>query len=121
MGRTKLDNIELPDAESGQRSHKTLTTITDENGEEHDILRDNMPFGAPGGGLYGTYFIGYANRLWVTRTMLERMFLGEPPGRHDRILDVSTATTGTVFFAPSATMLADLPSLRTAREPARTA
>jgi porphyrinogen peroxidase len=110
VGRTKVDNVELPDAGSGQRSHKTLATVTDDDGAEHDILRDNMPFGAPGSGVYGTYFIGYAGRLWVIRRMLERMFLGDPPGRHDRILDVSTATTGTVFFAPSATMLAALPA-----------
>ena len=48
IGRTKLDNVELDDAPSGQQaSHKTLSTIEDENGVEHDILRDNMPFGSP--------------------------------------------------------------------------
>jgi putative iron-dependent peroxidase len=36
------------------------------------------------------------------------MFLGDPLGLYDRILDVSTATTGTLFFAPSAEMLAGL-------------
>ncbi|KAF3392581.1 putative deferrochelatase/peroxidase YfeX [Penicillium rolfsii] len=110
IGRTKIDNVELDDAESGQRSHKTLNTIEDENGNEHDILRDNMPFGSPSSGEFGTYFIGYTRRLWVIEKMLERMFVGHPPGLHDRILDFSTPLTGTTFFAPSASLLASLDS-----------
>ena len=110
IGRTKLDNIELDDAASGQRSHKTLTTIEDENGDEHDILRDNMPFGSPGSGEFGTYFIGYSRRLWVIERMLQRMFIGDPPGLHDRLLDFSKPLTGTTFFALSASLLASLDS-----------
>ncbi|MEY9953918.1 Dyp-type peroxidase [Leifsonia sp. EB34] len=108
IGRTKVENIELPDVEHGQKAHKTLSTITDENGVEHDILRDNMPFGRPGHGEYGTYFIGYSRELWVIERMLERMFVGDPPGSHDRILDFSTATTGTTFFAPTRSFLEGL-------------
>ena len=107
IGRRKIDNLELPDAASGQKSHKTLNTIEDDAGE-HDILRDNMPFGRPGSAEFGTYFIGYTRHLWVIEKMLERMFLGDPPGLHDRILDFSTPHTGTTFFAPSATLLAGL-------------
>ncbi|KAJ5132047.1 hypothetical protein N7448_006205 [Penicillium atrosanguineum] len=110
IGRTKIDNVELDDAESGQRSHKTLTTIEDDQGNEHDILRDNMPFGSPGSGEFGTYFIGYTRRLWVIEKMMERMFVGEPPGLHDRILDFSKPLTGVTFFAPSASFLASLDS-----------
>lgn len=111
IGRTKLDNTELDDAESGQRSHKTLATIEDEHGQEHDILRDNMPFGSAASGEYGTYFIGYSKHLWVTEKMLERMFKGDPPGKHDRILDYSTPVTGSTFFAPSTALLADLENI----------
>ncbi|WP_296192478.1 Dyp-type peroxidase [uncultured Microbacterium sp.] len=108
IGRRKLDNVELDDATGdAQKSHKTLNTITDAEGE-HDIVRDNMPFGRPGHGEFGTYFIGYSRHLWVTERMLERMFIGDPPGKHDRILDFSTPQTGTTFFAPSATFLAAL-------------
>lgn len=67
-----------------------------------------MPFGSPGSGEFGTYFIGYSRRLWVVEKMLQRMFVGVPEGMHDRILDYSTATTGSVFFAPSASLLAGL-------------
>lgn len=109
IGRTKLDNIELDDAEDGQQqSHKTLNTVEDDDGNELSILRDNMPFGSPGSREFGTYFIGYTRRLWVVEKMLEKMFVGDPPGLHDRLLDFSTPLTGTTFFAPSASTLASL-------------
>jgi putative iron-dependent peroxidase len=108
IGRTKPDNVELDDATEGQKSHKTLATIVDDAGVEHDILRDNMPFGSPGSGVFGTYFIGYSRHLWVIEQMLDRMFVGDPPGLHDRLLDFSTALTGSTFFAPSADLLAGL-------------
>ena len=107
IGRTKSDNVELADDAFPRKPHKTLATI-ERDGEEFDILRDNMPFGRAGQGEFGTYFIGYSGRLWVTETMLQRMFLGDPPGDYDRILDFSTATTGGTFFAPSSSTLARL-------------
>ena len=108
IGRTKIDNIELDDApEDQQQSHKSLATIQ-KDGEEFDILRDNMPFGSPGSGEYGTYFIGYSRRLWVIEMMLERMFVGVPEGIHDRILDYSRAVTGCTFFVPSVDVLESL-------------
>ena len=114
IGRTKLDNIELDDDAWAQKTHKTLATIVDEQGVEHDILRDNMPFGRPGQQEFGTYFIGYSRRLWVTEHMLQRLFIGVPPGQYDRLLDFSTAQTGCTFFAPTRRMLGDLPQLATA-------
>jgi putative iron-dependent peroxidase len=44
----------------------------------------------------------------VIEKMLQRMFIGEPAGAYDRLLDFSVATTGTTFFAPSRTTLARL-------------
>lgn len=111
IGRTKLDNIELDDAAAGtQQAHKSLATVEDENGVEHDIVRDNMPFGSPGADEFGTYFIGYSKNLWVIEKMLQRMFIGEPEGLHDRILDYSKAVTGSTFFAPPASLLESLDS-----------
>ena len=103
IGRTKADNVELED--KGQESHKTLTTIVDAEGTEHDILRDNMPFGSLGREEFGTYFIGYTRNLWVIEKMLANMFEGVSAARYDRILDFSTPMTGTTFFAPSYSML----------------
>lgn len=109
IGRTKLDNQELDDAGAAeQKSHKTLNTITDPRGQEYEILRDNMPFGSPAAGEFGTYFIAYSANLWVVEEMLQRMFIGNPPGKHDRILDFSVPMTGNVFFCPAAEVLASL-------------
>jgi porphyrinogen peroxidase len=109
IGRTKLENIELPDDLKPANSHVALNTITDADGTERQIVRDNMPFGSVGRGEFGTYFIGYASTPTVIELMLEHMFVGSPPGNYDRILDFSTAVTGSLFFVPSATVLDDLP------------
>ena len=109
IGRTKLDDIELDDATKPANSHVALTTIEDDDGEERQILRANMPFGSFGADEFGTYFIGYAATPDVTEEMLRNMFLGNPPGNYDRILDFSTAVTGSLFFCPSSEMLEDLP------------
>ena len=111
IGRTKQTNIELDDAVKPADSHVALTTITDPDGTERQILRDNMPFGSVGRGEFGTYFIGYARTPAVIEEMLERMFIGDPPGNHDRILDFSVAVTGMAFFVPTADFLDDLPGL----------
>ena len=107
IGRTKLSDIELDDSVKPTSAHNALTTIV-VNGEEVDIVRDNMPFGAVGTGEYGTYFIGYARSSATTEQMLRNMFIGSPPGNYDRILDFSTAVTGSLFFVPSQTLLDSL-------------
>ena len=109
IGRTKLSDIELPDDVKPADSHVALNTITDPDGEQRQIVRENMPFGSLGKGESGTYFIGYAATPSVTEQMLSNMFLGNPPGNHDRILDFSTAVTGGLFFVPAADFLDDLP------------
>ena len=88
-----------------------LNTIIEPDGTQRQILRENMPFGSLGAGEFGTYFIGYAATPSVTELMLQRMFLGDPPGNYDRILDFSTAVTGTLFFVPTADFLDDPPAL----------
>jgi putative iron-dependent peroxidase len=37
------------------------------------------------------------------------MFIGDPPGNTDRILDFSTALTGSMFFTPTVDFLDDPP------------
>lgn len=109
FGRTKLDDVEIPDDLKKPNSHVALNTIVDDEGNEHDIMRFNMPFGNVGAQEFGTYYIGYAKDPGVTEEMLRNMFLGKPAGNTDRILDFSTALTGTLFFTPSASFLDDLP------------
>ncbi|WP_426413236.1 Dyp-type peroxidase [Bradyrhizobium ganzhouense] len=104
IGRHKLSNIEQDDSAKAPYAHNVLTTVI-ENGEQLEIVRDNMPFGEVGKGEFGTYFIGYARSPRRIEQMLENMFIGRPPGNYDRLLDFSRAVTGTLFFVPSATFL----------------
>jgi len=104
IGREKLSDIELDDTVKPTNAHNALTVI-EENGKEIKILRDNMPFGRPGHGEFGTYFIGYSRSPRTIEQMLENMFVGRPAGNYDRILDFSTAVTGNLFFVPTASFL----------------
>ena len=105
IGRSKENDIEMSDDVKPANSHIALANIEGENGEELKIVRDNMPFGSPSRGEFGTYFISYANTFSTTKKMLTNMFVGNPPGNYDRILDFSTAVTGTLFFVPTRNML----------------
>jgi putative iron-dependent peroxidase len=109
IGRRKLSNVELSDEAKPHNSHVALNTIVEADGTQRQILRDNMAFGTIGQGELGTYFIGYAATPSVIERMLENMFIGNPKGNHDRILDFSRAVTGTLFFVPTADFLDDPP------------
>ncbi|HEY5244930.1 MAG TPA: Dyp-type peroxidase [Acidimicrobiales bacterium] len=117
VGRRKLSNVELSDDEKPSNSHVALNTIVGPDGVQRQILRDNMAFGTIGRREFGTYFIGYAATPSVTEQMLENMFVGNPPGNYDRILDFSTAVTGSLFFVPTADFLDDLPAAPGDRPP----
>ena len=99
IGRTKLDDLELDDEHKPSNSHVALNDI------DGDIVRENMPFGSVGDAEFGTYFIGYAKDPAVTEQMLRNMFVGVPEGNYDRILDFSTAVTGSLYFVPSPAFL----------------
>ncbi|MET4429122.1 Dyp-type peroxidase [Mycolicibacterium sp. 624] len=113
IGRTKLDDIELDDTVKPANSHVALNVIEDDDGNELKIVRHNMPFGEVGKAEFGTYFIGYSRAAAVTERMLTNMFIGDPPGNTDRILDFSTAVSGCLFFTPTADFLDDPPPLPT--------
>jgi len=103
IGRTKLEDIEMDDDVKPSNSHIALNVIEDEDGNELKIVRANMPFGELGKDEYGTYFIGYSRTPEVTEQMLRNMFLGDPPGNTDRVLDFSTAVTADCSFRPRST------------------
>ena len=104
IGRHKFNDVELSDEEKPENAHNAVTNI----GDDLKIVRANMPFANTSKGEYGTYFIGYASTFSTTRRMLENMFIGDPVGNTDRLLDFSTPITGTLFFAPSYDLLAKL-------------
>lgn len=101
IGRSKADDVEMPDETKPSNSHSALANV----GDDFKIVRDNMPFGNIATNEMGTYFIGYASSFTTVKKMLTKMFLGSPEGNYDRILDFSTAKTGSLFFVPSADML----------------
>jgi porphyrinogen peroxidase len=110
IGRTKLSDVELDDDVKPANSHVALNTIVDDAGEQQQIMRFNMPFGNVGKREFGTYYIAYARHPDVIEEMLTNMFIGNPPGNYDRILDFSTAVTGNLFFVPTADFLDDPPA-----------
>ena len=97
IGRTKLADIEIDEAVKPTSAHNALTTII-EDGEQLEIVRDNMPFGEPGKGEFGTYFIGYARSPHRIEQMLVNMFVGRPPGNDDQLLDFSRAVPPARYF-----------------------
>lgn len=109
IGRKKLSDVELWDKEKPTYAHNVLNKIYDEDGNQIQILRDNMPFADVKEGVSGTFFIGYANKPDPIEQMLRNMFVGLPEGNYDRILDVSTAITGNLFFIPTSSFLDDAP------------
>ncbi|MEU4316369.1 Dyp-type peroxidase [Nocardia sp. NPDC024068] len=110
IGRTKLEDFELGDDIKPPDSHIAVNQVIEPDGTEREILRANMPFGSIREGEFGTYFVGYSATPRTTEIMLERMFLGTDDATHDRILDFSTAVTGTLFFVPPQDFFDDLPA-----------
>ncbi|TNM56833.1 Dyp-type peroxidase [Brevibacterium sediminis] len=107
FGRHKLSDVEFAEEDKAPNSHLVLNSIEDEDGNDREIVRDNMVFGSVGSEEYGTYFIAYAADVTTTEQMLTNMFIGDPVGTYDRILDFSTAVTGGLFFVPSQDFLDD--------------
>lgn len=113
VGRTKLDNVELTADKKPADSHVAVN--------EHDgrMYRENMVFSNFRNGKTGTYFIGYVCDPERIMKRLRKMFTGDPEGKftHDRILDFSTALTGTNFFVPGVKMMDDFKDLPQAQSP----
>ncbi|QNL48060.1 Dyp-type peroxidase [Olivibacter sp. SDN3] len=101
IGRSKADDIEMPDDVKPSNAHSALANV----GDDFKIVRDNMPFGSVSTNEMGTYFIAYASSFSTVKKMLTNMFIGSPEGNYDRILDFSTPKTGTLFFVPTFDML----------------
>ena len=109
IGRSKLEDVEMADDVKPSNSHVALNVIEAADGTQRQIVRENMPFGAIGTREFGTYFIGYAADPGITEEMLRNMFLGKPAGNTDRILDFSTAVTGSLYFVPTEDFLDNQP------------
>ncbi|WP_454060490.1 Dyp-type peroxidase [Elizabethkingia ursingii] len=101
IGRYKASDIEMTDDVKPVNSHSAVSNV----GDDFKVVRDNMPFRTSSE--TGTYFIAYASTFSTVQKMLKSMFIGDPVGNYDRILDFSTAKTGSLFFVPTMDMLDD--------------
>jgi putative iron-dependent peroxidase len=106
IGRSKSNDIEMADEVKPVNSHIALANV----GDDLKIVRDNMPFGSRSKNEMGTYFIAYASKFSTVQKMLNNMFIGSPIGNYDRILDFSTAKTGSLFFVPTVDMMDEFSS-----------
>jgi putative iron-dependent peroxidase len=106
IGRSKPSSIEMTGEALPPDAHIARVQITDPEGDELPIYRRSVPYGTVAE--HGLYFVAFsADRSRFDR-MLARMFGLEPDGIHDRITDFSRPVTGSFYFAPSLSVLAEL-------------
>ncbi|MGI2261284.1 Dyp-type peroxidase [Shewanella sp. GXUN23E] len=103
IGRTKMDNVELDDDAKPAWAHNAKSKVEVE-GEEIKMLRQNRPYG--NALEHGTVFVGFASHPGVIETSLKQMITADENGHYDRLLDFVEAKTGTLYFIPSKTFLA---------------
>ena len=116
FGRYKDSDVEMTDDVKPANSHSALANV----GDDLKIIRDNLPFGNMSTNEMGTYFIAYASTFSTVKLMLNNMFIGNPVGNYDRLLDFSTAKTGSLFFVPTMDMLDDFSSDDDEADPSQT-
>ena len=106
FGRSKPSSIEMTGEALPPDAHIARAQIENEAGEELPIYRRSVPYGTVAE--HGLYFVAFsADRSRFDR-MLARMFGTDADGIHDRITDFSRPVTGSFYFAPSLSTLADL-------------
>ena len=103
MGRTKADSVELDDDVLPEDSHVSRTVIEDEDGQELEIFRRNVPYGSVGE--HGTMFVGFSADPRPMHRMLERM-AGVEDGIRDALTRYSTPLTGAYYVVPALEALA---------------
>jgi putative iron-dependent peroxidase len=106
FGRSKPSSIEMTGEALPHDAHIARTQIEDEAGNELPIYRRSVPYGTVAE--HGLYFVAFsADRTRFDR-MLARMFGTDTDGVHDHLMDFSRPVTGSFYFAPSLSTLAEL-------------
>ena len=106
IGRSKPSSIEMTGEALPADAHIARVQINDEAGEELPIYRRSVPYGTVAE--HGLYFVAFsADRTRFDR-MLARMFGTDADRVHDHLTDFSRPVTGSFYFAPSLTVLAEL-------------
>lgn len=102
MGRTKVDNEELPSEQRQPTSHLGRVDLK-EDGKGLKILRQSLPYGTASGE-HGLMFIAYSACLHNIEQQLLSMF-GDLDGKTDQLLRFSKPVSGSYYFAPSLSRL----------------
>ena len=110
IGRSKLSDIEMADDVKPPNSHVALTVIEDETARSSRSCATTCPSAAWAPGSSAPTSSATPRRPAIIEQMLTNMFVGNPPGTTDRVLDFSTAVTGTLFFVPTSDFLDDPPA-----------
>jgi putative iron-dependent peroxidase len=106
IGRSRQSSIEMTGEALPTDAHIARVQISDPAGQELPIYRRSVPYGTVAE--HGLYFVAFsADRTRFDR-MLARMFGTDTDGIHDRITDFSRPVTGSFYFAPSLSVLAEL-------------
>jgi putative iron-dependent peroxidase len=105
IGRTKIDSVELSEADKPPDAHISRVEIT-VRGEELEIFRRSVPYGTVEE--HGLYFVAFSADPKRYDRMLARMFGNAGDGLHDRLTDFSRPVSGAYYFAPSLNALNEL-------------
>lgn len=99
IGRSKHSDEELPGEQRLPDSHLGRVDLK-ENGQGLKIIRQSLPYGTASGE-HGLLFIAYCARLYNIEQQLLSMF-GETDGKSDLLLsEISTAVSGSYYYAPA--------------------
>ncbi len=106
FGRTKPDSVELDEQAKPPTAHIARVEIEDPTGRELPIYRRSVPYGTVAE--HGLYFVAFSADPSRYDRMLARMFGAAGDGLYDRLADFSRPVSGSYYFAPSLTLLAEL-------------
>jgi putative iron-dependent peroxidase len=98
FGRTKIESIELSDAEKPTTAHIERVTV-ESDGVELEIFRRSVPYGTIGE--HGLYFVAFSADPSRYDLMLARMFGRSGDGLRDRLTEFSRPVRAAYYFAPS--------------------
>lgn len=105
IGRTKMDDIEIPDSAKKPYAHNVKSKV-EIDGTEIKMYRQNR---AIGNALeHGTMFVGFAAALSTITTSLTQMITADADGNYDHLLDFVDAHTGGAYFVPPQAFLDDI-------------
>ena len=98
VGRTKIDSIELEEEEMPINSHVSRTDVK-VDGQAMKMYRRSAPFGNTSQN--GLYFLSFACEMQRFTSQLNSMYGLTEDGIHDKLIEFSSAKTGSYWFAPA--------------------